>query len=314
MSEAKLEWRGVMPATTTEFLPDGQVDEAFLARHAQWLVDAGCSAIVCHGSLGEGASLSFAEKSSIQRCYVAAVGSQVPIVAGIAAATTDDAVRLAKEAEVNGCKGLMVLPPYLYSSSWHEMRAHMVAVMQATTLPCVIYNNPVAYRTDFLPEHMAELAQSCPNAQAVKESSTDVRRIAAIRELCGDRLTLGVGVDDCALEGAVMGAKFWIAGVVNGLPVESVLLWNLAQQGEVERAMRLYQWLLPLLRMDTVVTFVQKIKMIQKAVGWGSERVRAPRLPLVGSEREQTLREISVAMSQRDSVLEQYGIKPVAQS
>lgn len=304
-----MNWSGVMPATTTEFLTDGRVDEAFLVRHAQWLLEAGCSAIVCHGSLGEGASLSFEEKSAIQRIYVDAVGAQAPVIAGIAAATTAEAVRLAQAAEANGCRGLMVLPPYLYSSSWHEMRAHMVAVMQATALPCVIYNNPVAYRTDFLPEHMAELAQICPNAQAVKESSTDVRRIAAIRELCGDRLTLGVGVDDCALEGAVMGAKFWIAGVVNGLPVESVLLWNLAQQGEVERAMRLYQWLLPMLRMDTVVTFVQKIKMIQVAVGWGSERVRAPRLPLVASEREETEREIAVAMAQRAEIFAHYGIK-----
>ncbi|MBU6327636.1 MAG: dihydrodipicolinate synthase family protein [Verrucomicrobia bacterium] len=294
-------WTGVMPATTTEFLPDGNVDHDFLTRHANWLIDSGCTAIVCHGSLGEGATLSFEEKSAVQQTYVKAVGDRAPVIAGVAALTTADAVKLAQTAKANGCRALMVLPPYLYPSDWREMKTHMLAVINATDLPCIIYNNPVAYKTDFTPSQIKEIADACPNAVAVKESSTDVRRIAEIRELCGDRLALGVGVDDCALEGAAMGAKFWIAGAVNGIPVESVKLWELGCAGEVEKAMPIYIWMLPLLRMDTVVKFVQLIKLIQHKAGWGSNRVRAPRLELTGAELAEAERAIEKAFANRPS-------------
>ena len=210
-----------------------------------------------------------------------------PIIPGIAALSTKEAVDLAKAAKDNGCRGLMVLPPYLYASDWREMKAHMSAVIGATDLPCIIYNNPVAYKTDFTPLQMKELADELPNAAAVKESSTDARRIAGIREVCGDRLALGVGVDDCALEGFAMGAKFWITGVGGAFPRHNVKLLELALANKIEEAMPIYTWMLPMLRMDTVVKFVQLIKLQQTlATGgkFGNNRVRAPRLELVGAE------------------------------
>ena len=202
-----IQWKGVMPATLTQFNADLTIDHGLMAEHGQWLIDNGCTAIVCHGSLGEGATLSFEEKLALQRTYVAALPDS-PIIPGVAALSTKEAVDIAKAAKDNGCRGLMVLPPYLYASDWREMKTHMKAVINATDLPCIIYNNPVAYKTDFTPIQIKELADECPNVESVKESSTDVRRIAGIRELCGDRVALGVGVDDCALEGAAMGATF----------------------------------------------------------------------------------------------------------
>ncbi|RYD62435.1 MAG: dihydrodipicolinate synthase family protein, partial [Verrucomicrobiaceae bacterium] len=201
-------WKGVMPATLTQFNADYTIDHALMADHGKWLVESGCSAIVVHGSLGEGATLSFEEKIALQKTYVEAL-PDTPIIPGVASLSTKEAVDIAKAAKDNGCRGLMVLPPYLYASDWREMKAHMKAVISATDLPCIIYNNPVAYKTDFTPKHIKELADELPNVESVKESSTDARRIAGIREVCGDRLALGVGVDDCALEGAAMGATFW---------------------------------------------------------------------------------------------------------
>jgi 4-hydroxy-tetrahydrodipicolinate synthase len=257
-----------------------------MAEHGKWLIENGCTAIVPHGSLGEGATLSFKEKNALQKTYIAAL-PDTPIIPGIAANSTHKAVDLAKAARDNGCRGLMVLPPYLYASDWREMKAHMQAVINATDLPCILYNNPVAYKTDFIPAQIKELADESPNVEAVKESSTDVRRIAAIREVCGERLALGVGVDDCALENAVMGATFWITGVGGAFPKHNVKLWELATSRRIDEAMPLYQWMLPLLRMDTVVKFVQLIKLQQfLATGGklGNTRVRPPRLELVGSE------------------------------
>jgi 1-pyrroline-4-hydroxy-2-carboxylate deaminase len=281
-----IEWKGVMPATLTQFNADLTIDHGLMAEHGKWLIKNGCTAIVAHGSLGEGATLSFEEKLDLQKTYVAAL-PDTPIIPGVAALSTREAVDIAKAAKDNGCRGLMVLPPYLYASDWREMKAHMKAVISATDLPCIIYNNPVAYKTDFTPDQIKELADELPNVESVKESSTDARRIAGIRELCGDRVVLGVGVDDCALEGAAMGAKFWITGVGGAFPKHNVKLWDLATSGRVEEAMPLYHWMLPMLRMDTVVKFVQLIKLQQNLASGGklgNNLVRPPRLELAGAE------------------------------
>ena len=193
-------WNGVMPAITTPFAADGEVDHDFLARHATWMIEAGCTGIVALGSLGEAATLSVAEKLDVLRTLAKALGGRVPLVAGIAALSTDEACGLARAAAEAGCAGLMVLPPYVYSTDWREMRAHVSAVIEATDLPCMLYNNPIAYRTDFKPEQVAELAHAHGNLTAVKESSADIRRIAAIRHRLGDRLAILVGVDDLIVE------------------------------------------------------------------------------------------------------------------
>jgi len=281
-----IQWQGVMPATLTQFNADLTIDHGLMAEHGKWLIENGCTAIVAHGSLGEGATLSFDEKLALQKTYVEALPG-TPIIPGVAALSTREAVAIAKAAKDQGCQGLMVLPPYLYASDWREMKAHMAAVIGATDLPCIIYNNPVAYKTDFTPAHIKELADEFPNVAAVKESSTDARRIAGIRELCGDRVALGVGVDDCALEGAAMGATFWITGVGGAFPKHNVRLWELATSGRIEEAMPLYHWMLPMLRMDTVVKFVQLIKLQQNLASGGNlgnNLVRPPRLELAGGE------------------------------
>src|SRR6185437_6743265 len=197
-----MKWAGVMPATTTAFDEQLNIDHAFVAHHAKWLIDNGCTGIVTPGSLGESATLSFDEKLALWKTLIDAVGERVPVVAAIASLSTAEAVRLAERAADVGCSGLMVLPPYVYAGDWREMKAHVEAVFRSTKLSCMLYNNPVAYGTDFLPAQIAELE----NFEAVKESSTDVRRVTWIQELLNDRLAIFVGVDDAIVEGVVMGA------------------------------------------------------------------------------------------------------------
>lgn len=295
----KMKWAGVMPATTTAFDEHLNIDHDFVARHAKWLIDNGCTGIVTPGSLGESATLSFDEKQAIWETVIDAVGSRVPVVAAIASLSTFEAVRLAERAAHVGCSGLMVLPPYVYKSDWREMKAHVEAVFRATRLSCMLYNNPVAYGTDYLPEQIRELSLEHENFEAVKESSTDVRRVTWIQELVGDRLKIFVGVDDVIVEGVVMGAVGWIAGLVNAFPRESVELFNYAMARDRERAMPLYNWFLPLLRMDTVPKFVQLIKLVQQEVGMGNARVRPPRLELAGAELDEALRTIRVALANK---------------
>jgi 1-pyrroline-4-hydroxy-2-carboxylate deaminase len=294
-------WQGVIPAMTTAFHEDYSVDHAFVAKQAAWMIDHGCTGIVALGSLGEGATLTESEKTAILKTVVKAVGSRVPVAAGVSALSTAEAVRLAKTAADAGCQGLMVLPPYVYSTDWREMKAHLVAVLRATPLSCMLYNNPLAYKTDFLPPQIAELAAEHANLHAVKESSADVRRVTTLRALLSERLKILVGVDDLIVEGIAAGAEGWIAGLVNAFPGESVALFDAAQRRD-DSAFRLYTWFLPLLRLDTVPKFVQMIKLAQQAVGMGNARVRPPRLESAGDELRATMDVIQTALEKRPKV------------
>lgn len=289
-----MKWAGVISAITTAFKPDYAVDHAFLAKHARWQLDNGVDGIVALGSLGEAATLAFDEKVAILKTLAGAMQGK-PLVAGIASLSTAEAVALAKAAEQEGCAALMVLPPYVYSSDWREMKAHVQTVIRATRLSCMLYNNPPAYKTDFLAPHIEELARENDNLHAVKESSGDARRVTAVKALCGDRLAVFAGLDDMVLEAAAAGAVGWIAGLVNALPRETMALLN-------QKSSALYRWFLPLLRMDTVPKFVQLIKLVQQECGMGHERVRGPRLVLAGAEREEALGIIKAALASRPKV------------
>jgi 1-pyrroline-4-hydroxy-2-carboxylate deaminase len=293
-----MNWSGVMPAMTTPFDTNMKVDHGFLAQHAAWQLGNGCEGLVMLGSLGEGATLEHEEKLAILKTAVRVAG-KAPVVAAISSLSTKGAVQLAREAEDAGCSGLMVLPPYVYTSDWHEMKQHVSTVIGSTKLPCMLYNNPVAYKTDFLPSEIVELAAEHSNLAAVKESSADVRRVSAIREILADRLRIFVGVDDVLVEGVGAGAVGWVAGLVNAFPNESVQLFELAKGGKRDEAFELYRWFLPLLRMDTVPKFVQLIKWVQEQAGVGSARVRAPRLELHGEELKAAKAVLKKALSER---------------
>jgi 1-pyrroline-4-hydroxy-2-carboxylate deaminase len=303
-----MNWKGVTPAITTPWNGNLTVDHGFLAEHSRWLIENGCTGVVALGSLGEGATLSSNEKLEVLRTLARSVNGVGTLVASISSLTTAEAVLVAQAAADLGCSGLMVLPPYVYLGDWREMKTHVAAVFRATSLPCMLYNNPIAYGTDFLPEQIQELSQEFENFKAVKESSTDARRISAIRALVADRLEISVGVDDAVLEAIGVGASGWVAGLANALPRESVDLFNCGMQREDEKAFELYRWFLPLLRMDTVPKFVQLIKLVQAEVGMGSARVRPPRLELVGPELEQTKTIIQEALRTRPEAVGSYAL------
>ena len=298
-----MNWNGVMPAITTSFTTDLKIDRGFIAGHCRWLLDNGCTGVVPLGSLGEGATLSFEEKVQVVGSCVKAAEGRAPVVASISALSTSEAVLLAKACADAGCDALMVLPPYVYQGDWREMKTHVAAVFRATPLGCMLYNNPVAYGTDFLPEQVQELAEEYENFESVKESSMDVRRVAAIRALVGERLEVFVGVDDAIVEGIGVGATGWIAGLANALPRESVELFNLAMNCEREKAFELYRWFLPLLRMDTVPEFVQLIKLVQAEVAMGNPRVRPPRLELTGEKLKQVQKTIHAVLATRPQLM-----------
>jgi 1-pyrroline-4-hydroxy-2-carboxylate deaminase len=278
------DWAGIFPAITTPFQADLSVDYETFGAQARWMVECGCKGIVALGSLGEAPTLTREEKIEILKQARRSLTETVPVIAGIAALSTAEAVWLAKEAHRVGVDGLMVLPPQIYRSDWRETQAHLDAVFQATPLSCMLYNNPIAYGTDITPEQMIELRARHENFHAVKESSGDIRRITSLKHL--GSLAIFVGMDDVVVESVAAGATGWIAGLVNAFPEESVRLFKLAHAGPSAELDILYSWFLPLLRLDTVPKFVQIIKQVQEECGGPGARVRPPRLELIGAERE----------------------------
>jgi 1-pyrroline-4-hydroxy-2-carboxylate deaminase len=281
------DWAGVFPAITTPFHPDLSVDYETFGAQARWLIECGCDGIVALGSLGEAPTLTREEKIAILKQARQSLSEQAPLIAGISSPSTAEAVWLAKEAHQAGVDGLMVLPPLVYRGDWCETQAHLGAIFQATPLSAMLYNNPVAYGTDIVPEQIVELRAQHENFHAVKESSGEIRRITSLKHLAGNSLAIFVGMDDVVVESVAAGAVGWIAGLVNAFPEESVRLFQLAQSGPSPELDALYAWFLPLLRLDTVPKFVQIIKQVQEECGGPSARVRPPRLELTGVEREE---------------------------
>ena len=295
----RTDWAGVFPAITTPFDSKLAVDYQALEVLIDTLVKSGCRGIVALGSLGEAPTLLKEEKIEILKRAKRVLAGRAPLIAGISALSTAEAETLARLAYQTGADGLMVLPPYVYRGDWQETEAHLNRIFQATPLSAMLYNNPIAYGTDVTPEQILALRAQHENLHAVKESSGDIRRVTAIRQLLGDKLAVFVGMDDVVVESVAAGADGWIAGLVDALPVESVRLFELAKRGPSPELEALYSWFLPLLRLDTVPKFVQLIKLVQSETGSGSERVRPPRLELTGPERVEALALIRTALKKR---------------
>lgn len=253
------------------------------------------------GTVGENASLEYVEKLEVLRATLSQVGGRVPVLTGVAECSTALACRFATDAAKAGIDGLMVLPAMIYKSDPRETIAHFRTVARATDLPILVYNNPVSYGVDITPAMFVDLADE-PKFVAIKESSENVRRITDLKNLCGERYRLFCGVDDLILESVLLGAVGWVSGLVNAFPAENRLLWDLAVRGRYEEALRVYRWYTPLLHLDTHVKLVQYIKLAMSETGLGSEMVRAPRLPLLGAEREAILGIIRKAIQTRPTL------------
>ena len=294
----KVTWKGVFPAITTQFKQDQSLDLAATAKHLEAMIQAGIHGVVFLGTVGENTALEYEEKLTILREMKGVVRGRIPMLTGVAEYTTALACRFARDAEKISLDGLMVLPCMVYKSDERETITHFRTVAKATGMPVMVYNNPVSYGVDIVPEAFARLADE-PNLVAIKESSEDVRRITDLRNIVGNRYILFSGVDDLVLESILLGAEGWISGLVNAFPDENRALWDLALAGQWEQARELYRWYTPLLHLDTKVKLVQYIKLAMQETGLGSEMVRPPRLPLEGAEREQILGIIRKAIATR---------------
>jgi|TARA_B100001079_G_scaffold266397_1_gene273491 4-hydroxy-tetrahydrodipicolinate synthase len=284
----KVNWEGVFPAIPTQFKEDLSIDIEATQKHTEALVNNGIHGIVMLGTIGEGTSLTLSEKVEVLRATVEVAGGKVPVLSGIAEFTTQGACDTVKAAGEAGVDGIMLLPAMVYKSDARETIAHFRTVANSTHLPIMCYNNPPVYRVDITPEMFKELID-VENIVVIKEASGDVRRITELFNALNDRFLIFAGLDDVALESFMLGCTGWISGLVDAFPRENRALWDAAMSGDYERALEIYRWYMPMLRFDSHPKLVQYIKLTCQELGYGHERTRPPRLPLVGEEREHVL-------------------------
>ncbi len=294
----KVEWKGVFPAVTTKFTKNDQLDIPMFERNIKAQLNAGVEGIILGGTLGESSVLSDTERENLVKEAVRISDGKVPVVLNIAEGSTKVAIELAKNATLWGASGLMLLPPMRYKSDHRETVEYFKAIAESTELPIMIYNNPVDYKIEVTLEMFAELVD-VKNIKAVKESTRDVSNVSRMKTRFGDRFKILCGVDTLATEELVMGADGWVGGLVCAFPEETVAIYKLVKAGKVDEAVKIHRWFLPLLELDIHPKLVQYIKLAESEVGLGTETVRAPRLTLIGEERERVLKIIRDGINAR---------------
>lgn len=296
-----IKWEGVMPAVTTKFTHEDTLDLKMFERNILAQLDAGASAIILGGTLGEASTLADNEKKILVQETVEIVKGKIPVVMNIAEQTTKNAIEAAHKAKKYGASGLMMLPPMRYRANDIETITYFKEVAMSTDLPIMVYNNPIDYGIEVTLDMFEELL-AIPNIQAVKESTRDISNITRIKNRFGDRLKVLTGVDTLGLESILMGADGWVAGLVCAFPAETVAIYSLAKAGRIQEALAIYRWFLPLLELDITPQLVQNIKLAEVATGIGTEQVRPPRLPLQGEERSKVLKIIEEGMRTRPTL------------
>jgi len=293
-----VQWKGVYPAITTKFTKDDKLDFPLFEKNLKAQLDAGIEGVILGGTLGESSVLSNEEKFDLVKFTVEKVAGKIPVIMNIAEGSTREAVRLASEAEKSGATGLMLLPPMRYKSDHRETVTYFKSVADSTSLPIMIYNNPIDYKVDVTLEMFAELVEN-KNIQAIKESTRDVSNVTRLRNRFGDRFSILCGVDTLAMEEFMLGADGWVGGLVCAFPKETVAVYKLTKAGKIAEALKIYRWFLPLLELDLLPKLVQYIKLAEQETGIGSEYVRAPRLMLAGEERDRILKIIREGIKTR---------------
>jgi 1-pyrroline-4-hydroxy-2-carboxylate deaminase len=302
-------WKGVFPALTTKFTANDELDLRMFEKNLKFQIASGIDGIILGGSLGEASVLTLEEKEKLVKFTVEHVNGSLPVILNIAEGSTREALQQAAYAKAWGAKGLMILPPMRYSSDHRETVTYFKTIANSTDLPIMIYNNPVDYKTEVTLDMFEELIE-CPNIQAIKESTRDVSNVTRLINRFGDRLKVLCGVDTLAMEELVMGADGWVAGLVCAFPAETVAVYRLVKAGRLEEALAIYRWFLPVLELDIHAKLVQYIKLAEAQTGIGSEYVRAPRLALVGKERDHVLRTIGDCVASRPVLPDYLSLRP----
>ncbi|MEE8188474.1 MAG: dihydrodipicolinate synthase family protein [Kiloniellales bacterium] len=240
-------FRGVFAFNATPTTDDGEkIDEDRLRQLADYQIERGVHGMVMFGSTGANGSFTSAERLSAAKAAVKHVDGRVPVLCGVGSMTTVETMTLAKAVEDAGVDGVLVVPITYWPLTDDEVYEHYERVAGAVKIPLVLYNNPGTTGVDIKPPLVARLAE-IDNIRYIKESSSDLTRITAIRRLTNDTMTVFSGWESLTLQSLLSGAEGWFSGMTNLCPRESVQLFDLAvEKKDPAGARELFDRLFPL--------------------------------------------------------------------
>ena len=238
------DFHGVFPYLVSPIDEDGGVKEEALRRLVEDVIAAGVHGLAPLGSTGEFAYLSWPQRVRIVAVTLEAAAGRVPVIAGVAATTTAEACRQAREFERMGVSGIIAVLEAYFPVGEDGINAYFTAVANAVDLPVVIYTNPNFQRADLTLSAIDRLAD-VPNIRYIKDASTNTGRLLSIINLAGDRLRVFAASSHIPVAVMLIGGVGWMAGPACLVPAQSVRLYELAKAGRWNEAVALQRALWP---------------------------------------------------------------------
>lgn len=267
-------WHGYIPALITPFR-DNQLDAKAFQDLVAWQVDQGVHGVLVCGTTGEGPTLSDAEKIRMVELAVEAAAGKVPVMANTGTNNTAQSIELTKAAKKAGAEGALVVMPYYNKPTPEGQIAHFTAVADQGGLPVVIYNIPGRSVVNMSVETMASLAQHS-QIIGVKDATGDLERPLVERLACGDDFILLSGEDATILPYLAQGGQGCISVTCNVAPKLCATLYESWQKGDLAKAQKINQELLPVHKAMFVETNPGPVKYAASLLGLAAADVRLP--------------------------------------
>jgi 4-hydroxy-tetrahydrodipicolinate synthase len=269
---------GSIVALVTPF-KSGKVDWESLEGLVEFHIKNGTHGIVPCGTTGESATLSHEEHDDVIKAVVKAVKKRVPVIAGTGSNSTDEAIRLTKEAEKSGADGALLISPYYNRPTQEGIYQHYKKIASAVGIPLIVYNIPGRTGSKIEPETLARLAE-IKNIAGVKEATGSVDQAIEVIRLCGDRFAVLSGEDSLTFSLMALGGKGVVSTVANVVPKEMSALTETCLKGDWEKGRKLQLKLVPLIRAVFLETNPIPVKTAVSLMGKCAGDLRLPLTPM----------------------------------
>jgi len=276
---------GVIPAMVTPMTADEKLNEPSLRRLTNFLIEGKVHGVFAVGSQGESWALSHAEKHRVWETVVDETRGRVPVYAGTVGATTRETIELTRLAERAGVDAVSILTPYFIRPNEAELLDHYKAVAESTSLPILVYSNPMRTSVRISPDLLGRLAQ-VPGIVGVKDSSGELELTAEYIRVVPPEFSVLVGLDTLIYAGLTYGAKGSIAATANVKPALAASIYDRYMQGDLDGALEAQRALAPLRLAFTWGTYPVVIKEALNLIGMEVGPCRAPVGPLAEEQRE----------------------------
>lgn len=295
MNRNSVDWSGPMPATTTPFTSEGQIDEDAFVANLTRLFDAGATGMVVAGCTGEFWALSMAERARLAKLAVEVCKGRGPAIVGTGAIGEEEVIDQIFAAKDAGADGVLVMPPYFARVTDAEIFAHFEAISERSTLPVVLYNIPGNAGNAISPV-LADRLADLDNVVAIKESSGDWNNFQAtlnrvkdrIRVFCGPSSVFGVPATLAGADGLIdCFPNVWAPGCLD--------LWNKVKSDDLDAAWALQETGIALTQLFTTGgrTLYPATKAVMNHLGLpGGGHMRPPYRDLDGASLESLITEV----------------------